>query len=333
MKNAPRRFGRNSLRDLLQKGKKRRNARHQPKFRRFETLESRLMLHGDNGPHDLDPGYDPAQFFHIHADLAIYIDSELVAIPGDIGVNGNQFTSFMHTHAGDPNQLHLEPEGGQPTDFVTLGDFFDVWKNNAGDAGNNPNAMLTDTQILDKVVDDDNTLQAYVNGTRLEDHFADYQIHDHDNIVLTYGNNPVLSLETNAGNIPILLLRDEAPATVDNFLRYVNGGVDNNGYTGSIFHRNDRNFVLQGGGFRPTSLTTTDINQIQGSFIAATNDFQHHIPTFDPIPDERGPGDRSNTIGTFAMAKNSSEPRANSFTMPAATASWTRRTSRSLHSR
>lgn len=306
MKNAPRRFGRKSLRDLLQMGKKRRAARHQPKFRRFESLESRLMLHGGNGPHDHDPAYDPAQFFHIHADLAIYVDSELVALPGDIGiVGGSQFNSFIHTHVGDPNQLHLEPAGGQPTDFVTLGDFFDVWRTEAGTPGNNPNAILTDTQLFDNVVDDTNTLQAYVNGVRLENNFAEYQIHDHDNIVLTYGSNPVISLDTNAGSVPVLLLRDEAPLTVDNFLQYVNGGVDANGYIGSIFHRNDTGFVLQGGGFRPTSLTTTDLAQIQGSFNPATGDYEHHIPTFDPIADERAAGDRANTIGTFAMAKNS----------------------------
>ena len=305
MKNAPRRFGRKSLRNLLQMGKKRRAARHHSSSRRFESLESRLMLHGDNGPHDVDPNYDPTQAFDLHADLAIYVDSELVAIADDIGIDGANFTSFIHTHDGDPNRLHLEPEGAQPTDFVTLGDFFDVWQNNAGSAGNNPNAILTDTQLLDRVVDDNNTLQAYVNGSRLEDHFAHYQIHDGDNIVLTYGNNPVITLDTNAGSVPVLLLRDEAPATVTNYLRYVNGGVDSNGFIGSIFHRNDLGFVLQGGGFRPTSLTTTDIAEIQGAFNPATGDFEHHIPTFNPIPDERMPGDRSNTIGTISMAKNS----------------------------
>jgi cyclophilin family peptidyl-prolyl cis-trans isomerase len=303
MKNAPRRFGKKSIRKLLQTGQKRRLAR----LRRFETLESRLMLHGDNGPHDVDPIYDSAQFFHIHADLAIYIDSDLVALPDDIGIGDPNFTSFVHTHSGDPNRLHLEPAGGQPSDFVTLGDFFDVWRNNAGTVGNNPDSILTDMQLLDRIVDNDNALQAYVNGTRLDDHFADYQIHDGDNIVLTFGNNPVITIETNAGNVPILLLRDEAPATVTNFLRYVNGGVDSNGYLGSIFHRNDNNprFVLQGGGFRPTSLTTTDIDEIQGSFVGATGDFERHIPTFNPIPDERMAGDRSNSIGTIAMAKNS----------------------------
>lgn len=263
------------------------------------------MLHGGNGPHDADPAYDPSQFFHIHADLAIYVDSELVSIPGDIGIAGSNLTSFIHTHAGDPNQLHLEPEGAQPTEFVTLGDFFEVWRTNAGSPGNNPDAILTDTQLFDNVVDDNNTLQAFVNGVRLEDDYADYRIHDHDNIVLVYGSNPVITMDTNAGNVPVLLLQDEAGETVGNFLRYVNGGVDTQGYIGSIFHRNDRGFVLQGGGFRPTSLTTTDINEIQGSFNTSTGDFEHHIPTFDPIGDERVAGDRSNTISTIAMAKNS----------------------------
>ncbi len=127
MKNAPRRCGRKSLRNLLQMSKKRRAAQHQARFRRFESLEPRLMLHGDNGSHDADPTYDPTQFFHVHADLAIYIDSELVEISDDVGIGDTNFTSFVHTHDGDPNRLHLEPAGGQPPDFVTLGDFFDVW--------------------------------------------------------------------------------------------------------------------------------------------------------------------------------------------------------------
>jgi cyclophilin family peptidyl-prolyl cis-trans isomerase len=304
MKNTDRWLGRRSIRSLRRLASKQ-SPRRLPRLRHFETLEARLMLHGANGPHAADPAYDPSQLFHFHADLAIYVDSELVVIPDDLGIGAVNFTSFMHTHSGDPNRLHLEPNGGQPTEFVTLGAFFDVWRNNAGTVGNNPNAILTDSQLFDNAADDDNTLQAYVNGERLEDHFASYQIHDGDNIVLTYGNNPVITWSTNAGSIPVLLLRDEAPETVKNYLRYANGGVDGNGYLGSIFHRNEKDFVLQGGGFRPTSLTTTDLAEIQGPFDSSTGDFKHHIPTFDPIPDERMAGDRSNTIGTIALAKNS----------------------------
>ena len=51
-------------------------------------------------------------------------------------------------------------------------------------------------------------------------------------------------LETNMGNITLLLFQDEAPVTVTNFLSY----VDEDFYDGIIFHRVDAGFVIQGGG-------------------------------------------------------------------------------------
>lgn len=48
-----------------------------------------------------------------------------------------------------------------------------------------------------------------------------------------------------SGNLVITLARDRAPATVANFLAYVNAGF----YDGTVFHRHAPNFVLQGGGY------------------------------------------------------------------------------------
>nr|WP_315486719.1 peptidylprolyl isomerase [uncultured Undibacterium sp.] len=52
-------------------------------------------------------------------------------------------------------------------------------------------------------------------------------------------------LTTNLGNIKIELHEDKAPKTVANFLAYVEAGH----YTGTIFHRVIRGFMIQGGGF------------------------------------------------------------------------------------
>jgi peptidyl-prolyl cis-trans isomerase B (cyclophilin B) len=57
-------------------------------------------------------------------------------------------------------------------------------------------------------------------------------------------SNPLVLLETTSGDILIELFPDQAPATVANFLRYVDDGF----YHNTIFHRVIRGFMIQGGG-------------------------------------------------------------------------------------
>jgi cyclophilin family peptidyl-prolyl cis-trans isomerase len=57
--------------------------------------------------------------------------------------------------------------------------------------------------------------------------------------------NPIVKLETNVGDITVLLLADKAPKTVDNFLAHVDEGF----YENTVFHRVIDNFMVQGGGF------------------------------------------------------------------------------------
>ncbi len=56
---------------------------------------------------------------------------------------------------------------------------------------------------------------------------------------------PRVTMVTTKGTIVVELYPANAPATVANFLQYVNDGF----YTNKIFHRVISNFVIQGGGF------------------------------------------------------------------------------------
>jgi len=55
--------------------------------------------------------------------------------------------------------------------------------------------------------------------------------------------NPVISMQTNVGEIEIELFEDAAPNTVANFVSLAEKGF----YDGKIFHRIIKNFMIQGG--------------------------------------------------------------------------------------
>jgi cyclophilin family peptidyl-prolyl cis-trans isomerase len=88
---------------------------------------------------------------------------------------------------------------------------------------------------------------------------------------------PVVSLVTSMGEIRVALRPEEAPITVDNFLKYVKAGF----YNGTIFHRVIPNFMIQGGGMDATMTEK---------------------PTRPPIRNEAKNGLR-NRRGTIAMAR------------------------------
>jgi cyclophilin family peptidyl-prolyl cis-trans isomerase len=60
-------------------------------------------------------------------------------------------------------------------------------------------------------------------------------------------DNPQIMIKTNLGEMIVELYPKKAPRTVENFLRYVQGGF----YNGTIFHRVINNFMIQGGGLTP----------------------------------------------------------------------------------
>lgn len=90
---------------------------------------------------------------------------------------------------------------------------------------------------------------------------------------------PRVKIETNVGDISLELDSEKAPATVANFLNYVEDGF----YTGTIFHRVIDGFMIQGGGL------DGDLRQKS---------------TKDSIENEANNG-LSNAIGTIAMARTS----------------------------
>lgn len=98
------------------------------------------------------------------------------------------------------------------------------------------------------------------------------------NVTAASAANPKVEMETSKGVVIIELYPDQAPVTVQNFLRYVNDG----GYNGTIFHRVIKGFMNQGGGFTP--------------------DLKKRTPSYPPIKNEADNG-LKNQRGTLAMAR------------------------------
>ncbi len=96
---------------------------------------------------------------------------------------------------------------------------------------------------------------------------------------------PTVRFNTSLGEIDVLLLPGSAPATVQNFLNYVNKGTFNN----SVFHRSVPGFIIQGGGFGFSG----------GSFRTLAAD-----------PPVRNEFRTSNSRGTIAMAKLGTNPNS-----------------------
>lgn len=87
----------------------------------------------------------------------------------------------------------------------------------------------------------------------------------------------MITIKTTKGDITLELFEKEAPATVKNFLSYVESGF----YKGTIFHRVIPGFMIQGGGM------DENFNQ---------------KPTNEPIKNE-AVNQLSNLRGTIAMAR------------------------------
>ncbi|MFP3872430.1 MAG: peptidylprolyl isomerase [Candidatus Natronoplasma sp.] len=91
--------------------------------------------------------------------------------------------------------------------------------------------------------------------------------------------NPTAAIETNKGTIEVELYQNDAPKSVENFIRYAEDGF----YDGLIFHRVIDGFMIQGGGFEPG--------------------MEQKEPTYGPIENEAEQSGHRNERGTIAMAR------------------------------
>lgn len=91
--------------------------------------------------------------------------------------------------------------------------------------------------------------------------------------------NTIVRISTTFGDFSLELFDTLTPGTVQNFLNYVNRGA----YNGSYFHRLDKGFVLQGGGYHFVPFVGPVV-----------------IPVDPPVVNEFR---ESNVRGTVAMAK------------------------------
>ena len=114
--------------------------------------------------------------FHIHAHLDIIINGVYFLVPSQIGIPGNCFF-WLHTH-DESGIIHIESPVNRD---YTLGQFFDIW-----------NKKLNNDQIFNYVVNANNPLTVYVNGTKVPNgtNYRDIKLHAHDEIAIVYGTPP-----------------------------------------------------------------------------------------------------------------------------------------------
>ncbi|MCH9696200.1 MAG: peptidylprolyl isomerase [Gammaproteobacteria bacterium] len=107
-------------------------------------------------------------------------------------------------------------------------------------------------------------------------------------LTATPSNATIIEFQTSLGNFQVNLYDETTPASVTNFLNYVNNGA----YSDSIVHRSVPGFIIQGGGFAYDGTATNPVVDIPAD-PAVTNE-----PTY------------SNLRGTIAMAKISGDPNS-----------------------
>lgn len=100
--------------------------------------------------------------------------------------------------------------------------------------------------------------------------------------------NPTATIRTNKGTIVVELYENDAPVTVNNFIRYAQDGF----FDGLIFHRVIEGFMIQGGGFRPG--------------------VEYVDPTYNAITNEASTSMNRNLRGTIAMARTNDPHSATS---------------------
>ena len=104
--------------------------------------------------------------------------------------------------------------------------------------------------------------------------------------VVSVDSNPVVVFSTTQGSFALQLLPTNAPATVANFLRYVNSGA----YLGTFVDTSLAGVVFQAGGYKATANAAGVVTNAVA------------IPTFPPVTNEFADSGLLNLAGTVAMA-------------------------------
>ncbi len=142
---------------------------------RAEFLESRHLMAGD---------YNPAAGFEIQAQLDIYLNGTLQALPVNFGKStGADSNTITSTGSANPNRVNVKYTAGQRTTEVTVAEIFDRLKRDT--VVGNPNAVFTSSTIMGSTTDASHTIRFYVNG-ELNTDFQIYQFKDEDQLVISY---------------------------------------------------------------------------------------------------------------------------------------------------
>jgi hypothetical protein len=119
---------------------------------------------------------------HIHTKLIITVDGRQEQLHGDIGRSAT-CDQYLHTHddPGDENLIHVETQGANIKRY-TLGDFYSVWGQSIARPGF--------------------TLEAKVNGILVFGDPAALQLHDLDEISLSYFSISISTATIPASSTP-----------------------------------------------------------------------------------------------------------------------------------
>jgi hypothetical protein len=109
--------------------------------------------------------------YHVHVHLALFVEGQELPVPAGIGIT-DRCLYWLHTHSTD-GIIHIEAPA--PMDF-TLGQFFAIW-----------GQPLGPVSFLDKSVDDNHQLSAFVDGKPFEGDPATIKLVDREAIVIEYG--------------------------------------------------------------------------------------------------------------------------------------------------
>lgn len=116
---------------------------------------------------------DPSDtIYHVHAQLAVFLNGKRSAVPKDIGIDpGARYLASLHTH-DDKGIIHMEAVEPYP---FTLGQFFTIW-----------GVKFTATQLGAYRPGNGLVLETWVNGRKVPSG-PSYQMKSHDVIVVAFG--------------------------------------------------------------------------------------------------------------------------------------------------